>query len=62
MSLSNVWAEDLDDVSLTFLYRILNRMIENGHRGLESKSEQDIAWAVKHEYEERAALPDTRVF
>jgi hypothetical protein len=60
MSLGNEWAEELDDIYLTYLYRLCNTAIE-GNRQVEayelipSKGEQDTAWAVKHEYEERAA-------
>jgi len=60
MSLDNSWAQSLDDVPLTYLYRTLNRlilMLESGERGdlLPSKGEQDTAWAVKQEYERRKA-------
>lgn len=55
MSLSDAWAQDLDNVSLTYLYRIMNRLIETKAYDpwLPSKGEQDIAWAVKNEYEDR---------
>lgn len=54
MSLSDAWAHNLDNVSLTYLYRILNRLIICGEL-LASKGEQDTAWAVKDEYERRKA-------
>lgn len=59
MSLSDAWAQDLDNVSLTYLYRIMDRLIVNNEQGimrgllLMSKGEHDIAWAVKNEYEDR---------
>lgn len=56
MSLSDAWAEDLDDVPLSMLYRTLNRIIEaENYAALPTKGEQDTAWAVKHEYERRKA-------
>lgn len=60
MSLSDTWAESLDDLELSFLYRICNRLIEGddkvkAYAQLRSKGEQDIAWAIKHEFERRAA-------
>lgn len=64
MSLDDTWAQDLGDVELTYLYRIMNRLIEAEAYvpWLPSKPEQDVAWAVKHEYENRAALPDAKVW
>jgi hypothetical protein len=61
VSLPGAWAEDLDDVPLTYLYRTLNRlilMLENGERGdlLPSKGEQDAAWAVKNAYDKRHGM------
>lgn len=55
MSLDDSWAQELDNVALTYLYRTLNRLIEgNRYRDfLPSKGEQDTAWAVKYEYERR---------
>lgn len=55
MSLSSAWAEDLGNIELSYLYRILNRLIGGEHYAdfLPTKGEQDVAWAVKHEYEER---------
>jgi cation transport regulator ChaB len=60
MSLSDEWAQELGNVELTYLYRILDRAIETDARDdryliLKSKGEHDVAWAVKDEYERRAA-------
>lgn len=54
MSLSDAWAEALSDVELTMLYRTLNRLITAERYDLmPTKGEQDVAWAVKQEYERR---------
>jgi hypothetical protein len=55
VSLSDAWAEDIDDVTLTYMYRTYNRIIEAEayRQWLTVKGEQDVAWAVKHEYEDR---------
>jgi hypothetical protein len=63
MSLSDAWAEELGDVELSFLYPIVNRLIEGDdkiepYEYLPSKGEQDTAWAVKYEFERRMALPE----
>jgi hypothetical protein len=60
MSLSNEWTQDLGDVELSFLYRICSRAIADDQREgrcsrLRSKGEQDVAWAVKQEFENRLA-------
>lgn len=58
MSLSDEWARSLGDVELSYLYRICSRAIEEDEREgrcsrLRSKGEQDVAWAVKQEFEDR---------
>ena len=65
MSLSDAWVEELGDVILTMMYRTYNRAIEldeiDAQAGtyvretarLQDKGEQDVAWAVKTEYERR---------
>jgi hypothetical protein len=54
MSLDDTWAGSLGDVELTMLYRTLNRLITQERYDLmPTKGEQDTAWAVKHEYEDR---------
>jgi len=60
MSLPDAWAENLGDVELSFLYRICDRAISGDERDgrcvrLRSKGEQDVAWAVKCEFENRLA-------
>ncbi len=54
MSLDDSWAGGLGDVELTMLYRTLNRLITRERYDLmPTKGEQDVAWAVKQEYERR---------
>ena len=58
MALSDTWVEELSDVTLSYLYRICNRLIEADDspgttRALRSKGEEDVAWAVKYEFEHR---------
>jgi len=58
MSLPDEWARSLGDAELSYLYRICNRAIEEDEREgqasrLRSKGEQDVAWAVRQEFEER---------
>jgi len=58
MSLNDSWAQELDDLALSFLYRICNRLIEGdagvkAYVNLRSKGEQDTAWAIKQEFERR---------
>lgn len=55
MSLDDSWAQELGDVELTYLYRTMNRAITLEKYGefLPTKGEQDTAWAIKHEYEDR---------
>lgn len=65
MSLSDAWAQGLDGVTLSYLYRICNRAIEEDERDmkcnrLRSKGEQDVAWAVKDEFERRFRQEDGR--
>jgi hypothetical protein len=57
MSLSDTWAEELGDIELSMLYRTMNRAItlEKYREFLPTKGEQDVAWAIKHEYERRKA-------
>jgi hypothetical protein len=63
MSLDEQWAEALDDVALSYLYAICDRLIEGDDKvepyaHLRTKGEQDTAWAVKHEFERRLAAQD----
>ena len=54
MSLDYSWAEDLGAVELTMLYRTMNRLIgQNRYDLMPTKGEQDVAWAIKYEYEVR---------
>jgi hypothetical protein len=55
VSLGDEWAASLGDVELTYLYRTINRIIEADAYAmwLPGKGEQDVAWAVKQEYERR---------
>jgi hypothetical protein len=56
VSLDDSWAGGLGDVELTMLYRTLNRLITQERYALmPTKGEQDVAWAVKQEYERRLA-------
>lgn len=65
MSLSDQWVEDLRDLELSMLYRTMNRAItlEKYREFLPTKGEQDIAWAIKNEYEDRlekqGGVPDS---
>jgi hypothetical protein len=60
MSLSDEWVQGLGNVELSYLYRICSRAIDGDEREgrssrLRSKGEQDVAWAVKQEFEDRLA-------
>ncbi len=43
----------MDEGLLTILYRTYNRAIEDGHKAIPTKGEQDLAWAVKLAFEKR---------
>ncbi len=45
--------EVMGDMLLTILYRTYNRAIEDGYKAIPTKGEQDLAWAVKQEFEKR---------
>ncbi len=47
--------ESMDPALLTVLYRTFNRAIENRYEAIPTKGEQDLAWAVKQEFEKRWA-------
>jgi hypothetical protein len=60
MSLPDEWVQSLGDVELSYLHRICSRAIAEDEREgqssrLRSKGEQDVAWAVKQEFEGRLA-------